>query len=512
MKDNKPRYTSVSDRFTSSPSEHSNLRHPTWIFLAALLAIAAFHLPVLAQTGWQEEIRLTNDEAASLTPPNNGKYLTVDMDGNLHVVWADDRDRNFEIYHKIRSDGIWSSDERLTFSAERSARPVLAVDKLRRVHLVWNDSRDGNKEIYHKFWNGSWSNDRRVTETAGNSFGSSIVADGFNIHLVYHEDVSGHLEIMYRSFDFLGWSKALALTNVGSGDRMVPSIAIGPDGSLHVAWWDTREDSTCTTNGKIYYRAKSQDWLDEELITGPSADAMRPSIVVDDSCHVHIAWIDKRDIFEQIYYMRLGGKGWEPETCLTSGSSTHFHPSMAAAGNEVFLVYWDNHLSETNSEIFFRRLVGGIWSGPLRVSNGPASSTLCCLIAEPNKNLHTAWVDERDGNMEIYYKAYIDPANGIGDDENHEPPDEIKSLLRLNAKPNPFWGSTLIEFSIPDESDVSIRIYDIKGRCIKRLVERRLPYGSHPFTWNGRDDRGRIVASGVYIVLARAGKKHISSK
>jgi hypothetical protein len=146
-----------------------------WVTL--LILITFMSQPLCAQSGWQEEVRLTNDDAISFVPPNNGKFLAVDRMGRLHVVWADDRDKNYEIYYKYRSNGTWSIDERLTFDSARSARPVLAVDEFNRLHLVWNDSRDGNKEIYHKIKNVSWSEDRRVTETDGNSFAPSIVAD-----------------------------------------------------------------------------------------------------------------------------------------------------------------------------------------------------------------------------------------------------------------------------------------------------------------------------------------------
>jgi hypothetical protein len=470
--------------------------------------------PLCAQSGWQEEVRLTNDDAISFVPPNNGKFLAVDRMGRLHVVWADDRDKNYEIYYKYRSNGTWSIDERLTFDSARSARPVLAVDEFNRLHLVWNDSRDGNKEIYHKIKNVSWSEDRRVTETDGNSFAPSIVADGLTIHLVYNENISDHLEIMYRLFDVFEWSEAIPLTNVQSGDRMVPSIAIGPDGSIHVTWWDTREDSTGNTNGKIYYKRRTQDWLAEELVSDPSADAMRPNITVDDSGYVHVAWIDTRETYEQIYYRRRAPQGWEPEIDLTRDEATHYHPSIAAAGGEVFLVYWDDHLSFTNSEIFFRRRVNGNWVGPIRISRGEAGSTLPCLIAESNKNLHTAWVDERHGygNMEIYYRAYIDPQTGIGDEDDDISTDEETIQLLFDARPNPFSLSTSIKLSIATESYVRITIYDVSGRCVKILVEQILTPGTHTFPWNGRDNNGHRVSPGVYIALARIGKRQVSSK
>jgi hypothetical protein len=480
---------------------------------ALFLLCVAYAGPTAAASGWQEEERLTYDEAVSYGPPNNGKYIAVDLDGRVHVVWADERDRNLEIYHKVKTGGVWSLDERLTSSAERSARPVLAVDITGRLHLVWNDSRDGNKEIYHRIWNGSWSPETRVTNTEGDSFASSIVADGYTIHLVYNEVVGGHTEIIYRYFDFLAWSEPTPLTGMASGDRMVPSIAIGPDGALHVAWWDTREDPPGNTEGKIYYRRKTTDWLPEECISGPAADAMRPNVAVDDSGRVHVVWIDKRDQYEQIYYRRWSSEaGWGPETPLTSGNYTHYHPSIASAGGEVFLVYWATYPTSANPGVFFRSLALDTWSPATRISDENSSASICCLIAEPDKNLHAAWVDQRDGNMEIYYRHYIHPQNGVGNPDGPQPPPTPPPPLALGAAPNPFRTGTRVDLSLPEASDACIRIYDVAGRRVRVLIEGRLPSGPHAFPWDGTDERGRRLPPGLYLVRASAGKRTATRK
>lgn len=480
--------------------------------VAAVLAAPAVS-PVHAQGGWQSEERLTDDGATSLPSPNNGKYLAVDREGKLHVVWADDRDRTFEIHHKVRVGGIWSDDEKITTTLAYSSRPVLAVDTLGRVHLVFNDDREGNSELYHMIWGGAWGPQRRITETEGRSFGACIVAKGLQIHLVYMERISGHLEIMYRRSDLGLWDDAVPLTDVGSGERMVPTIAIDTAGTLHVAWWDTREDPPGNSNGKIYYRERTDTWLDEVRLTAVSVNAMRPTITADDSGSIHVAWIDGRDTYDQIYYRRRGLSGWENETALTFGDATHYHPSIASAGGDIFIAYWDNHLSESNSEVFFRRQTHGLWGGVFQVSNGAGPSTLCCLIAEPNKNIHIAWADERDGNQEIYYRTYIDPANGVGDDEIDEIdeiPDEITAALHLH--PNPFRGSTRIELSLAGESDVELSVYNVEGKRVRTLARDSLPHGLHYYQWDGRNDSGAHVAAGVYITLARVGKKRLSAK
>lgn len=480
-----------------------------WTLMVAVFIIFIAPTPGAAVGGWLNEERLTCDDALSYFPPNNGKCITVDLSGRVHVVWADERDRNAEIYHMVKKEGVWSSPERVTFDSERSARPVLAVDCYGLVHLVWNDSRDGNKEIYHKVWLGSWSSGERVSQTDGDSFGPSVVADSNNIHLVYHEEISGHLEIMYRRYDAYNWSGAVPLTNIQSGDREVPSIDIADDRSLHVVWWDIRGDTT----GKIYYRKKEQQWLDEELVSGPDADAMRPSVAVDDSGYVHVAWIDKRSQYEQIYYARRGEGGWGEEVPVTSQNVTHYHPSLASSGEKIDMVYWANLPSMEKAGVFYRSLTAGGWSGPIRISGSQSCATLCCIVAEPNRNLHTAWVDSRYGYMQtIYYRGYIDPANGIEDPGQEEPPEKSERDLYIRCRPNPFSTGTAISVFGPRGCGVRVAIYDIGGRRVRVMEKAICTGGRCVFSWDGLDREGMRVAPGIYLVRARVGKIRVSSK
>ena len=66
--------------------------------------------------------------------------------------------------------------------------------------------------------------------------------------------------------------------------------------------------------------------------------------------------------------------------------------------------------------------------------------------------------------------------------------------------PNPFNANTLISFELSDRaSDVSLRIYDLVGRLVKSFDMHDISAGSYGVTWNGVDNSGRAVTSGVYF-------------
>jgi hypothetical protein len=71
--------------------------------------------------------------------------------------------------------------------------------------------------------------------------------------------------------------------------------------------------------------------------------------------------------------------------------------------------------------------------------------------------------------------------------------------------PNPFGPSTSIRFELARAADVRLVIYDISGRVVRTLVDGAAEAGSSSVTWNGRDDRGREVPSGLYFYRLVAG-------
>jgi hypothetical protein len=65
--------------------------------------------------------------------------------------------------------------------------------------------------------------------------------------------------------------------------------------------------------------------------------------------------------------------------------------------------------------------------------------------------------------------------------------------------PNPFNPETKIEFSLLEAGNVDVVIYNIKGEKVKKLVDGKMVAGFHSAVWNGKDDNGKKVASGVYL-------------
>jgi hypothetical protein len=79
-----------------------------------------------------------------------------------------------------------------------------------------------------------------------------------------------------------------------------------------------------------------------------------------------------------------------------------------------------------------------------------------------------------------------------------------KEYRLYNNFPNPFNPSTKIAFELPITSKVKVVIYDALGRAIKTLTDEEHPAGYVELLWDGRNEKGANVASGVYYFQASA--------
>jgi len=81
------------------------------------------------------------------------------------------------------------------------------------------------------------------------------------------------------------------------------------------------------------------------------------------------------------------------------------------------------------------------------------------------------------------------------------------SFVLSQNYPNPFNPSTRIKFSLPQTEKVKLEVYDIQGNLIKSLVDYELYQpGNYEVTWDGSDNHGSCVASGIYFTKMQAGK------
>ncbi len=77
--------------------------------------------------------------------------------------------------------------------------------------------------------------------------------------------------------------------------------------------------------------------------------------------------------------------------------------------------------------------------------------------------------------------------------------------------PNPFNGSTNIDYELLDEGKVRITVYNAKGNKVRTLINGTQEYGAYTVTWDGKDDHSNQVSSGIYyVVLEVNGQRQVN--
>ncbi|MCI0690675.1 T9SS type A sorting domain-containing protein [candidate division KSB1 bacterium] len=82
----------------------------------------------------------------------------------------------------------------------------------------------------------------------------------------------------------------------------------------------------------------------------------------------------------------------------------------------------------------------------------------------------------------------------------------------LGNYPNPFNPATMIVFEMPAPANISLRVYNLQGQQVKNLFEGKIDGGRHQMVWDGTNDLGAKVISGIYFYVLKAGAISVSRK
>jgi hypothetical protein len=87
-----------------------------------------------------------------------------------------------------------------------------------------------------------------------------------------------------------------------------------------------------------------------------------------------------------------------------------------------------------------------------------------------------------------------------------------ESFTLFQNYPNPFNPETTIRYRLPSAQEVQLKIYNILGQQVKLLLDKQQLAGDYKVVWDGKDDRGNLMPSGVYIYRIQAGDFEKSNK
>jgi hypothetical protein len=250
--------------------------------------------------------------------------------------------------------------------------------------------------------------------------------------------------------------------DVGTKEQNYPAIAIDSSGSFIIVWHDKRNG-----NWDIYAQRynSSGDTVGSNFKASDDVGAFEQSwagVAMDEAGNFVITWIDKRSGNFDIYAQRydFSGKTVGSNFQVANSQYTSFaqqYPAVAANSSKIFYAWEDNRRSRGWD--IFAKIVDWSW---------------------------TEVEEEDEVNLPHSFEL----------SQNY---------------PNPFNPTTTIPFTVCGSRSTvhspihtTLRIYNIKGQLVKTLVDGEESSGNYTITWDGKDQKGNQVSSGVYFYRIKA--------
>ncbi len=292
-----------------------------------------------------------------------------------------------------------------------------------------------------------------------------------------------------------------------------------PQGLL-VIWEDLRNDFV-EIYGQLITPEGSTLWQDNgKLLASGDSDSENISLVVDEE-NFYMTWeyydVNNYDIHLQKFDYS-GNSCWQEDLVMETGELNSKDPDIVLCEDKM-LVAWSEEIEYT-LDIIKAQLVSTsgdiLWSleGEI-IGEDILERRIPQLVFNGSNTVYSIWHDYRSGNTyNSIYNLYAQKINvsETGIFENNT----IKQSENLFSNyPNPFNPSTTISFNLSNEQNqqVDLSIYNLKGQKVKTFLinpSTDLPVNS--VTWNGEDDNGKSVSSGIYFYKLKTGNFEQSKK
>ncbi|HQO34843.1 MAG TPA: hypothetical protein PLG59_09290 [bacterium] len=373
----------------------SRLRSPqSTIRNCVIVLLLLFALPAWA-VDFQEEIIIQQSENPIEFPINTHGTAAVDSTGRLHLVYGI-RDQtgsppqNQVWYCEVGPDGNVSVPIRVDNATIGGGRhPCLAVDSEDTVHVVWHDYR-------HTTFAGHWMDNTEIY------YDRKPVDGVFSDSDVRISDTrAGHL-----------------------GDNgYAPQIAVGPDGRVHIAWYDFTLDGntadvylrSSTLSGEFPPQVGIEPFRITSIGSGSTYTAnWMPSLAALPSGEMYVLWgfvEGWQGNFElRGYTVSADGVARPVEQVAEDGGSfLDPHRLTADRQGNLGLVY--SKRVDTQKRIFLQyRPNGAGWSAPIRVDNGNTDATQPDLAFDSRGQAHIVWQEDIGGAYRVMY-AILSPGD-----------------------------------------------------------------------------------------------------
>ena len=365
-----------------------------------------------------------------------------------------------------------------------------------------------------------WGKDVYLSHSSdgGSSFGGSLLVATFAYnHNIAIDPTLGEIVVVYWHQDGLllrrsqDWGASFLEPQIV--DSLTDYIhtmefAISDDGVYHVAYIDSLIPS------HFYYRVnyrrsenQGRTWSYHRLDEEPGrCEAV--VLALDDAGNPMIGWIDipmRRFLFRRSWDQ---GMSFEPIVPIDTTENFKYTTSIAAdAEGNPHLAWWADFVP---AWVWYTSSLdsGQTFLPAVPVDPETLASQWGPTIAIGGSGLPViVWEDRRNDQYgDLWYGAAV--PTGV-EEETEELAPFIENVRLLPSYPNPFHSSTSIVYELTRQEHVSLRVYDVLGRLVQVLVDAHREAGRHRVLWDGLDQRGVQVSSGIYFSYLESSSKSV---
>ncbi len=277
------------------------------------------------------------------------------------------------------------------------------------------------------------------------------------------------------------------------------------DDGLIIVWRDMNSSESWTRLQILHEDATTE--FEESLILFESTSTYLENVAITD-CGVFTFDTDDEVLTARAFDFD-GDSLWDSEVEICTDARSLY--DIATTPDGVLLSYTIYYQEDHHTDLMLQHINfdGTIWNNPMLVCDKPGYSVNVQINPAPDNKYFITWLDSRDLLSQYFLFGQLlqfDP------NATDDPTDIPAWTPNLSVYPNPFNPETTVQFSLPGDSKVDLRVYNVKGQLVRTLCNEVLPCGNHQIEWNGTDKSDKSVASGVYLINLNIDGKDYRSK
>lgn len=303
--------------------------------------------------------------------------LALGSDGRVHLAWTQYTEPAGKVYYASFDGRRWSRPINLSLGLQYAGVPAVGVDLQQQPHVVWYGIRRDAPSVrtphgsiyeilYRGFSRNRWSEPAVISPGIPDSINPALAVDGSGVlHSAWYQFDLRRYQVQYTQRT-RAWGDPTQIS-FGGEDSAAVALAAGADGSAYAVW-----ERRGPTN-RIYFAERRARWRGQEVISPSGQHATDPTVTVDTSNRVYVAWASNGTI-----YLRRRDGQWRGVERLTR-DGRHSSPVLSTRGPAVDLVWVEDRGSER--VLRFTSLTGTQRASPIATDRTPWVAALLASFA-----------------------------------------------------------------------------------------------------------------------------------